>query len=179
MTGNGAQGQRASCALFALVTMDLPRSVNSVTSGNAPRFAWATASVASRVGSCPTVCGGRRCGRCPCPTPLPIGSVASISIKGKGCARHPHPFGARRAGSAPRAASGVALDADSSHYTATADNVNGNEKPGSLAGSVLVTAARWPGRHAVAKLIESQPSPVATTLLNLVAVSVTKRQVKD
>ena len=87
--------QRALCALFALVTTDLPRSRISVTSGNAPRFAWATASVAARVGSCPTVCGGRRCGRCPCPTPLPIGSVASISIKGEGFARHRPPFGTR------------------------------------------------------------------------------------
>ncbi len=115
-----SQDQRALCALFALVTTDLPRSRDSVAIGNPPRFAWATASVASRVGSCPTVCGGRRCGRCPCPTPLPIGSMASISIKGEGFARHPHPFGARPAGCAPRAASGVALDADSSQDTATA-----------------------------------------------------------
>ena len=176
MAANAMQGQRASCALFALVTMARPRSRHSVTSGNAPRFAWATASVASRVGSCPTVCGGRRCGRCPCPTPLPIGSAASISIKGEGCARHPHPFGARRAGSAPRAASGVALDADSSHYTATADNVDRNGKPGTPAGSALVTAASWPGRQTVAKATEPQPSPLATTLCNLVARCVTNVQ---
>ena len=149
--------QRALCALFALVTTDLPRSRISVTSGKAPRFAWATASVASRVGSCPTVCGGRRCGRRPCPTPLPIGSVASISIKGEGFARHPHPFGARPAGCAPRAASGVALDADSSQNT--------------VANGDAHELARSAACH---QSFNSQSSPLATTLCNLVARSVAK-----
>nr|QGW60302.1 hypothetical protein [bacterium] len=141
-----SQDQRALCALFALVTTDLPRSRDSVAIGNPPRFAWATASVASRVGSCPTVCGGRRCGRCPCPTPLPIGSMASISIKGEGFARHPHPFGARPAGCAPRAASGVALDADSSQDTATAPTWTGTKNP-----------ARWPGRRIVTNQLTGNP----------------------
>jgi hypothetical protein len=167
-----SQDQRALCALFALVTTDLPRSRDSVAIGNPPRFAWATASVASRVGSCPTVCGGRRCGRCPCPTPLPIGSMASISIKGEGFARHPHPFGARPAGCAPRAASGVALDADSSQDTATAPTWTGTKNP-----------ARWPGRFGDGRelarsshrhqSIDRQSSPLATTLCNLVAWPVT------
>lgn len=113
---------------FVLVTTDFLRSRDSVAIGNPPRFAWATPSVASRVGSCPTVCGGRRCGRCPCPTPLPIGSMASISIKGEGCARHPHPFGARPAGCAPRAASGVALDADSSQDTAASGDAGSSAR---------------------------------------------------
>ena len=147
--------QRALCALFALVTTDLPRSRISVTSGNAPRFAWATASVAARVGSCPTVCGGRRCGRCPCPTPLPLGSVASISIKGEGCARHPHPFAL--AALACAAASGVALDADSSQYT--------------VADGDAHELARSAACH---QLFDSQSSPLATTLCNLVARSVAK-----
>jgi len=103
-----------------LVTAIGARARGVVTNGKAPRFAWATAPVASRVGSCPTDCGGRCCGRCPCPTLLSLGSVAFISIKGEGFARHPHPFGARPVGCAPRAASGAALDADSSHDTATA-----------------------------------------------------------
>jgi hypothetical protein len=51
------------------------------------------------------------------PFPLPIGSVASSSIKGKGFASHFHLFGACPAGCAPRAASGVALNAASSQYT--------------------------------------------------------------
>ena len=147
--------QRALCALFALVTTDLPRSRFSVTSGNAPRFAWATASVASRVGSCPTVCGGRRCGRCPCPTPLPLGSVASISIKGEGCARHPPPFAL--AALACAAASGVALDADSSQYTVA----NGDAHE--LARSADCRQSP-----------NSQSSPLATTHCNLVARSVAK-----
>ena len=152
-----SQDQRALCALFALVTTDLPRSRDSVAIGNPPRFAWATASVASRVGSCPTVCGGRRCGRCPCPTPLPIGSMASISIKGEGFARHPHPFGARPAGCAPRAASGVALDADSSQNTIP----NGDAHE--LARSAVCHQS-----------FNSQSSPLATTHCNLVARSVAK-----
>jgi len=71
----------------------------------------------------------------PLTSPLPIGSVASISIKGEGFARHPHPFGARPSGCAPRAASGVALDADSSQNKATAAKWTGTKNP-----------ARWPGR---------------------------------
>jgi hypothetical protein len=70
-----------------LVTAIGARARGIVTNGKAPRFAWATASVASRVGSCPTDCGGRCCGRCPCPTPLSLGSVAFISVKGEGFAR--------------------------------------------------------------------------------------------
>ena len=130
-----SQDQRALCALIALVTTDLPRSRDSVTNGNPPRFAWATpfglhpASVLARLAA-----GAGVAGFALRPSPLPIGSMASISIKGEGCARHPHPFGARPAGCAPRAASGVALDADSSQYTATASTWTGTNP------------ARWPGR---------------------------------
>ncbi|EKN4765971.1 hypothetical protein FG469_004258 [Yersinia enterocolitica] len=81
---------------------------------------------------------------------MPIGSLASTSIKGEGFARHPHPFGARRAGCAPRAASGVALDTASSHDTATTDNERGHET--AKTRRLLVTAARWPGREAVTNI---------------------------
>ena len=141
--------QRALCALFALVTTDLPRSRISVTSGNAPRFAWATASVASRVGSCPTVCGGRRCGRCPCPTPLPIGSLASISIKGEGFARHRPPFGTRCAPFRVRPPVSP-LTLLPANTRATTDDERGHET--AKTRRPLVTAARWPGREAVANI---------------------------
>jgi hypothetical protein len=98
--------------------------------------------------------------------------MASISIKGEGFARHPHPFGARPAGCAPRAASGVALDADSSQDTATAPTWTGTKNP-----------ARWPGRFGDGRELarsshrhqstDRQSSPLATTLCNLVAWPVT------
>jgi hypothetical protein len=97
------------------VTADRSRARDRVTNGNAPRFAWATpfglhpASVLARLAAGEGVAGFALR-----PSPLPIGSVASISVKGEGFARHPHPFGARPAGCAPRAASGVALDTASS-----------------------------------------------------------------
>ena len=121
--------QRALCALIALATNDRPRSRGSVASGNPSALRLGKPlRLATRVGSCPTVCGGRRCGRCPCPTPLPIGSLASISIKGEGFARHPLPFALAALPCA--AASGVALDTDSSHDVGHGSNVDGNKKPG-------------------------------------------------
>ena len=91
----------------------------------------------------------------PLTSPLPIGSVASISIKGEGFARHPHPFAL--AALACAAASGVALDADSSQ------NAVANGDAHELARSA-----------ACHQSFNSQSSPLATTLCNLVARSVAK-----
>jgi len=132
-----------------LVTMDLSRSRQSVTSGNPSALRLGKPlRLATRVGSCPTDCGGRRCGRCPCPTPLPIGFAASISIKGSASpTSSPVRYSLR---SVPRAASGRALDTASSHNTATTGNERGNET--AKTRRPLVTAARWPGREAVANI---------------------------
>lgn len=133
-----------------LATNDRPRSRGSVASGNPSALRLGKPlRLATRVGSCPTVCGGRRCGRCPCPTPLPIGSLASISIKGEGFARHPHPFGTRCAPFRlrPPVSPLTLLPANT---RATTDNERGNET--AKTRRPLVTAARWPGREAVAKI---------------------------
>jgi hypothetical protein len=168
-----SQNQRALCALISLVTASSSRSGKFVTNGNAPRFAWATpfglhpASVLARLAAGEGVAGFALR-----PSPLPVGFVASISVKGKGSARHPHPFGARPAGCAPHAASGVALDADSSQDTATAPTWTRTTNP-----------ALWPGQfgdgRTPARLSQChqstnrQSSPLATTLCNLVACCVT------
>lgn len=68
-----------------------------ISSGKSPRFAWATSSVASRVRSCRTDCGGRP-GGFALFLPLATGCTASRWVKGKGYARYPHPFPTLRFG---------------------------------------------------------------------------------
>lgn len=68
-----------------------------ISSSKTPRFAWATSSVASRVRSCRTGCGGRP-GGFALFLPLATGCMASRRIKGKGYARYPHPFPTLRFG---------------------------------------------------------------------------------
>lgn len=67
---------------------------------NTPRFAWATASVASRVLSLPDGRQGqvRRLRL----VPPPVARLGRLQLhQGYGYAHHPHPFGARPSGSAP------------------------------------------------------------------------------
>lgn len=68
-----------------------------ISSGKTPRFAWATSSVASRVRSCRTGCGGRP-GGFALFLSLATGCTASRRVKGKGYARYPHPFPTLRFG---------------------------------------------------------------------------------
>ena len=142
-----SQDQRALCTLFALVTTDLPRSRDSVAIGNPPRFAWATASVASRVGSCPTGCGGRGGGLRPSSLPLADRLSGFHQHQGCGCARHPHPFGTRCAPFRVRPpVSPLTL------LPANTRATTGNERGHKTAKTrrPLVTVARWPGREDVA-----------------------------
>ena len=136
--------------VFFLVTVDLPRSRQSVTSGNPPRFAWATPSVASRVGSCPTGCGGRGGGLRPSSLPLADRLSGFHQHQGFGFA---HVL--TRSVLALRAAlrvrlPGVPLTLLPANTRATTGDERGHET--AKTRRPLVTAARWPGREAVANI---------------------------
>ncbi|MDD2776733.1 MAG: hypothetical protein PHU06_12315 [Gallionella sp.] len=117
---------------------------------NPPRFAWATpfglhpASVLARLAA-----GAGVAGFALRPSPLPIGSLASISIKGEGCARHPHPFGTRCAPFRVRLPVSP-LTLLPANTRATTGDERGHET--AKTQRPLVTAARWPGREAVANI---------------------------
>jgi hypothetical protein len=83
------------------------------------------------------------------PTPWFVGSMASISIKGEGFARHRPPFGTRFAPFRVRPPVSP-LTLLPAMTRATTDNERGNET--AKTRWPLVTAARWPGREAVANI---------------------------
>ena len=81
-----------------LATKNGPRSRGSVASGNpsALRLGNLFGCIPRRF--LPDWLRGQARRALPLTSPLPIGSEASISIKGEGFARHPHPFGTRPGG---------------------------------------------------------------------------------
>ena len=77
----------------------------------------------------------------PLTSPLPIGWDRSSRVKGA-LRLHPHPFGARAAPSAPRAASGAALDPSSTHSGFFALGVFSALASPSLSGTWRIARAR-------------------------------------
>ena len=136
--------------VFFLVTVDLPRSRQSVTSGEPSALRLGNPlRVASRVGSCPTGCGGRGGGLRPSSLPLADRLSGFHQHQGCGCARHPHPFGTRCAPFRVRPPVSP-LTLLPANTRATTDDERGHET--AKTRRPLVTAARWPGREAVANI---------------------------
>ena len=105
--------------------------------------------VASRVGSCPTGCGGRGGGLRPSSLPLADRLSGFHQHQGCGCARHPHPFGTRCAPFRVRPPVSP-LTLLPANTRATTDHERGHET--AKTRRPLVTAARWPGREAVTNI---------------------------
>ena len=127
--------------------MDLPRSRQSVTSGNPSALRLGNPlRVASRVGSCPTGCGGRGGGLRPSSLPLADRLSGFHQHQGCGCARHPHPFGTRCAPFRVRPPVSP-LTLLPANTRATIGDERGHKT--AKTRRPLVTAARWPGREDV------------------------------
>ena len=102
--------------------------------------------VASRVGSCPTGCGGRGGGLRPSSLPLADRLSGFHQHQGYGCARHPHPFGTRCAPFRVRPPVSP-LTLLPANTRATIGDERGHKT--AKTRRPLVTAARWPGREDV------------------------------
>jgi hypothetical protein len=106
---------------------------------------------------------------------LSPGFLAFISVNSGGFARQSHPFGVRPAGGGPCAASGVAIETDSSHDATTAPTWASIENY-CVGRGCLVTAASWPGLNPVAIRSDLCRYFLATIQCLLVAITVTNLQ---